>query len=109
VPGFYRKAAKVVAGPWQIAAGADFMMPETTGPKPPGTDLVNRYLKRVLVAAQVDSDVASAVARVQNLLAPPPSLMKPAIMLRVARAARRAGASSTRARPTDVWSAPASR
>jgi 2-polyprenyl-6-methoxyphenol hydroxylase-like FAD-dependent oxidoreductase len=109
VPAFYRKAAKVVGGPWQIAAGADFMMPETTGPKPPGTDLVNRYLKRVFVAAQVDPEVASAVARVQNLLAPPPSLMKPAVMLRVARAARRAGASSTRARPTDVRSAPASR
>ena len=48
VKAFYRRAAKVIATPWQIAVGADFAYPESMGPKPVGTDLVNRYLERVL-------------------------------------------------------------
>jgi 2-polyprenyl-6-methoxyphenol hydroxylase-like FAD-dependent oxidoreductase len=107
-PSYYRKVAKVVAIPWQIAAGADFMMPETTGPKPPGTDLVNRYLARVFLAAQVDPAVATALAHVQNLVAPPPSLMKPAMLLRVMRAARHAKPAPDPVRTTrdDVPSSP---
>jgi 2-polyprenyl-6-methoxyphenol hydroxylase-like FAD-dependent oxidoreductase len=85
---FYRDAAKVVKVPWQIAAGGDFAFPETTGPKPPGTDLVNRYMGHVFRAAQRDPVVARAVIDVQNLLAAPPSLLRPAMMLRVARMAR---------------------
>src|SRR5207237_9403055 len=62
---FYAKAKKVVAVPWQIAAGADFVMPETTGPKPPLCDLINRYLAKAFVAAQHDPVVNDQVARVQ--------------------------------------------
>jgi 2-polyprenyl-6-methoxyphenol hydroxylase-like FAD-dependent oxidoreductase len=85
---FYRAAAKVVKAPWQIAAGGDFAFPETTGPKPPGTDLVNRYLARVFRAAQRDPVVARAVVDVQNLLASPQSLLRPAMVLRALRVAR---------------------
>jgi 2-polyprenyl-6-methoxyphenol hydroxylase-like FAD-dependent oxidoreductase len=42
VRAFYKQAAKIVATPWAIAVGADFAYPECTGPKRPGTDLVNR-------------------------------------------------------------------
>jgi hypothetical protein len=86
---FYRQAKKVIANPWSITVGADFSYPETTGPKPPGTDLVNRYVKRVVVAAQRDEVVADAMWNVQGLLAPPPSLMKPPMMLRVLRVSRK--------------------
>jgi 2-polyprenyl-6-methoxyphenol hydroxylase-like FAD-dependent oxidoreductase len=88
---FYKQAKKVIANPWAIAAGADFAFPETTGPKPPGTDVVNRYVGRVILASQRDPVVAAALWDVQGLLAPPPSLMRPAIALRVLRAGRRTG------------------
>ncbi|MGZ4676918.1 MAG: NAD(P)/FAD-dependent oxidoreductase [Acidimicrobiia bacterium] len=96
---FYKRAKKIVDMPWQIAAGGDFMMPETSGPKPPGTDLVNRYLAKAFVAAQHDPVVNDAVVRVQNLLAPPPSLMRPALMRRVLRGARRGSAPTLAPRP----------
>jgi 2-polyprenyl-6-methoxyphenol hydroxylase-like FAD-dependent oxidoreductase len=86
---FYRRAAKVVANPWMIAVGADFASPKTTGPKPPGTDLINRYLAKVQLASHVSVRVQSQLMLVQNLLAPPQSLMKPAMIARVLRAARR--------------------
>jgi 2-polyprenyl-6-methoxyphenol hydroxylase-like FAD-dependent oxidoreductase len=87
---FYKRAAKVIANPWQIAVGADFAYPECTGPKPPGTDLINRYMQQVLLAAQVSPVVNTAMIMVQNLLAPPSSLLRPSMMLTVRRAARTA-------------------
>jgi len=87
---FYKRAAKVVAIPWQIAAGGDFFYPETTGPRPPFVDILNGYLRKAITAAHHDPVVASAVARVQNLLAPPPSLLRPAVVLRAWRGARQA-------------------
>jgi len=93
---FYRKAAKVVDNPWQIAVGGDFLHPSTTGPKPPGTDLVNRYVGKVQLASHVSPDVLTALTRVQNLLDPPPSLMRPSMMWKVRRAARRSPAAGRR-------------
>ena len=83
-----RGHAKVIANPWQIAVGADFAYAETTGPKPVGTDLVNRYMSRVLRAAQVSPEVNTAMIMVQNLLEPPSSLLKPSMVRKVRRASR---------------------
>jgi 2-polyprenyl-6-methoxyphenol hydroxylase-like FAD-dependent oxidoreductase len=90
VRAFYERAAKVIEAPWTIAVGADFAYPECTGPKPPGTDFVNRYLKRVLLAAQVSPEVNTTLIRVQNLLAPPSVLMRPSFVLKALHAAREA-------------------
>ena len=87
---FYKAASRVIANPWKIAAGGDFAYQECTGRKPPGTDLVNRYLARVLLAAQVSSEVNTTLMRVQHLLAPPTVLMRPALMRTALRAAREA-------------------
>jgi 2-polyprenyl-6-methoxyphenol hydroxylase-like FAD-dependent oxidoreductase len=81
--------AGVVANPWQVATGADFIYRQTTGPKPRGTDLVNRYLDRVFVAAAADEVVHLALARVQHLLADPSTLFRPAIARRVLASRRR--------------------
>ena len=96
---FYKAARKVIANPWSIAAGGDFLFPETTGPKPPGTDVINRYVGRAIVAAQHDPAVAKALWDVQGLLSPPPSLMKPSMAVRVLRAGRR-GPSDRRFAPS---------
>jgi 2-polyprenyl-6-methoxyphenol hydroxylase-like FAD-dependent oxidoreductase len=89
---FYRRAAKVVNNPWQIAAGSDFLHPATTGPKPAGTAVINRYVAKVQLATHVSAAVLAEMQKVQNLLAPPPSLMRPATMVKVLRAARRSPA-----------------
>jgi hypothetical protein len=85
-------AAKIVAIPWQIAAGGDFSYPEATGPRPPLINVLNFYLRKAIVAAQHDPAVAIAIADVQNLLAPPPSLLRPQIALRVWKNGRRSRA-----------------
>jgi hypothetical protein len=96
---FYRRAAKVVNNPWQIAAGSDFLHPATTGPKPPATDLINRYIAKVQLATHVSPAVLRQMQEVQNLVSPPPSLMRPGTMLKVFWAARRSPARPGRATP----------
>jgi 2-polyprenyl-6-methoxyphenol hydroxylase-like FAD-dependent oxidoreductase len=90
VRAFYRRAAKVVATPWQIAVGSDFAYRECTGPRPPGTALVNWYMARVLLAAQISPEVNTAMILVQNLVKPPSILVRPTMMAKVWRAARAA-------------------
>jgi 2-polyprenyl-6-methoxyphenol hydroxylase-like FAD-dependent oxidoreductase len=93
---FYKRASKVIENPWRIAVGADFAYPECAGPKPLGTDLVNRYMARVLLAARVSPEVNSAMILVQNLLAPPSILFKPAMVRKVLRASRAVAQSKPR-------------
>lgn len=88
-PLFFKRAAKVVDTPWQLAVGEDFRYPQTTGPKPAGVDLLNRYVAAVHRATLVDPEVGRAFAKVMNLMAPPASLMAPGMMVRVWRANRR--------------------
>jgi 2-polyprenyl-6-methoxyphenol hydroxylase-like FAD-dependent oxidoreductase len=90
-PVFFKRAAKVVDTPWQLAVGEDFRFPETTGPKPAGVELLNRYVAQVHRATLVDPEVGRAFAKVMNLLAPPTSLMAPGMLVRVLRANRSAG------------------
>jgi len=76
-----------VTRPWAVAVGGDFFYPETTGPRPPLVDMLNSYLRRAIVAAQHDPVVARSVADVQNMLTPPPSVLRPSIMFRVCKGA----------------------
>ncbi|MFZ0546503.1 MAG: FAD-dependent monooxygenase [Candidatus Promineifilaceae bacterium] len=82
---FFRRAAKVIDIPWQLAVGEDFRFPQTTGPKPAGTDFINRYVARVHRATLHDEVVGEAFLKVMNLMAPPPSLFHPRIVWRVLR------------------------
>jgi hypothetical protein len=86
---YFKAAGKVVATPWSIAVGGDFAYEGTTGKKPPGTDLLNRYMDRVTIAAQHDDAVALRVNEVIALLRPPATLLSPAFVLRALRTARR--------------------
>jgi 2-polyprenyl-6-methoxyphenol hydroxylase-like FAD-dependent oxidoreductase len=88
-PLFFKRAAKVIDTPWQLAVGEDFRFPGTTGPKPAGVDVLNRYVARVHRATLEDAVVGAAFIKVMNLMAPPSSLMTPGIMLRVWQANRR--------------------
>lgn len=86
---YFKAASRVVNTAWSTAVGSDFAYAETTGPKPPGTDLVNRYMDRVIVAAQHDDAVALRFNEVVAMVRRPESLMAPRFMLRALRASRR--------------------
>lgn len=88
---FFKAAGRIVANPWSIAVGGDFVYPGTEGKKPPGTDLVNRYMDRVTLAGQVDDQVVLRMNEVIALIRRPESLLAPAFAFRVLRSARQAG------------------
>ncbi|CAN5457836.1 FAD-binding monooxygenase [soil metagenome] len=104
---FYRRAAAVVHTPWKIAAGGDFADPRTTGPKPAGTNLTNRYLDQVFLACHTSAKVSRQTMRVQNLLARPETLLTPWMAFRVLIAARRSPVGRTGSPTTDVTTDPA--
>lgn len=82
-PAFFKRAAKVVDIPWQLAVGEDFRYAETNGPKPAGVDLINKYVARVHRATLRDEVVCHAFLKVMNLMEPPTSLFHPRIVWRV--------------------------
>ena len=84
-PAVARGAAKVVDNPWRTATGADFLSAATSGRRPPGNSLVNRYIERVTRAAAADETVNAAFTGVQQLLASPPSLFRPGVVARALR------------------------
>ena len=86
---YYRLAGKVVTPAWLMATGADFSLPATTGDKPAGTDLLNRYMPHVFRAAQVSEVVARCVVEVTSLVRPPQALLSPAMVARALVASRR--------------------
>ncbi len=85
---YYREVAAILATPWRFAVGGDFSFPETTGPKPFGIRVLNRYSRRVQRAARYDAEVRRVFSSVQHLLLPPTALFKPSIVGKVMRASR---------------------
>ena len=88
---FFRRASKVVDIPWSIAVGNDLRFPEVAGPRSPMVRFINWYMSKLHVAARHDPVVALAFQKVANLMAPPPSVLHPAVALRVLRGNLRAG------------------
>ena len=80
---FFQQAAKVIDIPWSIAVGGDLRFPEVEGPRSGQIKFINWYLERLHAVARYDKTVALAFHKVTNLTAPPPSLMKPGIALRI--------------------------
>lgn len=82
-PRFFAGAADVVDVAWRLAIGSDFQFPETTGDKPRGTDLMNRYVSRLTRRAHDDGHLRDAFVRVMMMERPPTSLFQPGILWRV--------------------------
>jgi hypothetical protein len=80
---FFRRAAKVVEIPWNIAVGAGRRIPEAVGRRTASTKFINWYISKLHRAAHTDPVAALAFHRVGNLLAPPPSIMHPRVAARV--------------------------
>jgi len=82
---FFDSIETVVDDAWRMAVGADFRFSETTGPKPPGTDLMNRYFSRFIRKAHTDENLAATLARVQLMQQRPTELLRPGVVWRVLR------------------------
>jgi 2-polyprenyl-6-methoxyphenol hydroxylase-like FAD-dependent oxidoreductase len=85
VPRFFDRIEPVVADAWALAVGSDFRFPATTGPKPRGTDLLNRYMSRLVRTAHGDGAVSEAYARVATMERRPVSVLRPGVAWRVLR------------------------
>ena len=83
---YFAAAASVVDGAWTIAAGADFAFRGVVGTRPAGVNAINRYMSFVHRAASIDRVVCQRFFEVANLLAPASTLLRPAMVARVARA-----------------------
>ena len=82
-PVFFKRTGRILDNLWQAAVGEDFRFPQTTGVRPPGTDLINRYIARLNRVSHHDEVVCAAFLNVMNLFAPPTSLLSPRIAWRV--------------------------
>jgi 2-polyprenyl-6-methoxyphenol hydroxylase-like FAD-dependent oxidoreductase len=80
---FFDRAAAVVDVPWNLAAGADFGFPETTGPRPRGTAFLDWYLGRLVRRAHADGILTDAFLRVLTMERHPASLFRPGVLRRV--------------------------
>lgn len=95
----------MIDAPWNIAVGADLGFPQTVGPRGPMVKFLNWYIAKLHRAAHRDPAVALAFHKVANLIAPPPSILSPAIVWRVLRGNPARAAQ----RPADARLASASR
>ncbi|MFZ0907718.1 MAG: FAD-dependent monooxygenase [Mycobacterium sp.] len=85
---FFRASAKKVRIAWQTAVGSDLALPEVAGPRPLSMRITNAYLDRVMTAAETDATVAGHFMRVIGMIDPPVRLLRPNVLLRIARANR---------------------
>ena len=92
---YFRAAAGPVGDAWDLATGSDLSLPEVPGPRSRKVRILNAYVERVLRVAEDDPTVARAFLRTIAMLDRPPSLLRPTIAARVARAGLR-GAPSDR-------------
>ena len=83
---FFKAAAGVIDTPWALTAGADLAHPDVQGTRGPAVRFLNWYVEKLYRAGHSDAVVARAFTDVANLLAPPRSLFRPAVVARVIRA-----------------------
>jgi 2-polyprenyl-6-methoxyphenol hydroxylase-like FAD-dependent oxidoreductase len=81
--------ASVIGPAWDMALGADLMIPGVRGPRPLKLRLAARYVDRAQVAASRSEVAAQAFVRVTGLVDPPASLLRPRTALTVLRHGKR--------------------
>ena len=82
---WYRDVASVVDVPWDMSAGGDLIFPGVPGHRTLKTRLLGGSVSHLHAAAADDPRLATAFIRVAGLVAPPQSLLRPGIVLRVLR------------------------
>ncbi|MCF6524346.1 NAD(P)/FAD-dependent oxidoreductase [Streptomyces sp. JJ36] len=84
---WFRTVARAVDVPWELAAGADRAFPGVPGERTRRDRLLHAYVTRLQAAAAHDARLGGAFLRVTGLVAPPWTLLHPAVAVRVLRGA----------------------
>lgn len=84
-PRFFGQSSDVVDDAWRTAVGSDFIFEQTTGPKPTGIDVLNRYVDRLVRRAHDDAALTEAFMRVFRMERRSTSLLHPRVLWRVLR------------------------
>jgi 2-polyprenyl-6-methoxyphenol hydroxylase-like FAD-dependent oxidoreductase len=87
---FFHAAAAPIRQAWQLSTTPDLALPEIHGAPPLTARLFNRYVDRILAAAESDTAVADQFIRVTSLLDPATRLLSPGMIWRATRAKRHA-------------------
>ena len=86
---FHRAAAKKIRIAWQTAVGSDLALPEVQGKRSMSMRVTNRFVDRVLTAAESDPYVAQEFLRMTGMLQSPNRMLLPNFVFHVVRAGRR--------------------
>ena len=86
---FYRHVTGVVGSAWELARSVDFAYPQTTGRRPVGFALRDRYLRRVIRAAQTSPKLNHRLMHVYHLIDRPHVLAAPDLLLTTVKATRK--------------------
>jgi 2-polyprenyl-6-methoxyphenol hydroxylase-like FAD-dependent oxidoreductase len=98
---FFKAMKAPVEHAWKLAGGSDLEMPGVDGTPALPDRIVGRYMNRLLAVAAHDDEVARTFVEVMGMLAPPTSILRPAIARRVLRrgATRRPALATVHALP----------
>jgi 2-polyprenyl-6-methoxyphenol hydroxylase-like FAD-dependent oxidoreductase len=103
---FQKRLAKVWAGPWVMATGADMRYTETVGGKPgPLARVFQKYIDQVLVTGSKEPTAHVAFLEVMHFVSPPQRLLYPDVLALVARRwiiKRLSGPPAKRAAPNEA-------
>ncbi len=80
---FFDDAAEINGVAWDLTVGGDLAFPQTEGPRPRGTGVLNWYLDRLFRRTHTDSRLSEAAIQVFSLQQPPAELFRPHIIWRV--------------------------
>lgn len=87
---FFREIARVIHAPWDMSAGGDLGFPGVEGRRTLKVRMGNAYIPRLQSAAVTDGTLSKAFLRTAGLVDPPQALMRPSVISRVLRGAKRA-------------------
>jgi 2-polyprenyl-6-methoxyphenol hydroxylase-like FAD-dependent oxidoreductase len=89
---FFKAISPIIDSPWEISAGGDLGFPGVEGPRTLKVRMGNAFMAKLHAAATIDPVVTEAFFRVAGLVDPMPALMRPSVVLRVLRGAKRVAA-----------------
>jgi 2-polyprenyl-6-methoxyphenol hydroxylase-like FAD-dependent oxidoreductase len=79
---YYKAIGKLIDVPWSIAVGADLRYDHVEGVRTRQAAFLNGYVARLHRAAAKHASVGKAFLAVANLMAPPPSLFAPGVLVK---------------------------
>lgn len=80
---FFDDATEITDVAWDLTIGGDLEFPQTEGPRPRGTGVLNWYLNRLFRRTQTDRRLSEVAIQVFSLQQPPAELFRPHIIWRV--------------------------